>query len=136
MALTADVLYNRRGQPGRNEFGYPLAPGEIVYRGSLVAVNASGQLQRIQTSGSVAFVGMADRQLSNVGNASALSTPPVTALKGTWGIAVPSATAANINATVYATDDNTLTLTAGSNLAVGSLVGIENGLTYVQFTGS
>ena len=133
-ALTADALYPRRGAPRHNEFGYSVAASEKVYRGSLVAINAAGTMQRIQTSGSVAFLGMAGQRLDNTGSASA-SSAKIEALKGTWGIPVPSATAANINANVYATDDGTLTLTAGSNLLVGTLVGIEGGLTYVSLLG-
>jgi len=51
---------------------------------------------------------------------------------------VTGATYSTINEPVYATDDNTLTLTAGSNLQVGTLVGIDpvTGLTYVNLLGS
>ena len=138
MALTADSPYPRRGQPGRNDFGYPLAPGEQVYVGSLTCINASGQMIRVQTAGGVAFGGMADRNLSNVGNAAA-SSISVTGRTGTFALTVPSATYANIGASVYATDDNTLTLTApttGFTQAIGTLVGIENGQTWVQLVRS
>lgn len=131
-ALTADANYSRRGPPAAGEFGYPLAPGEKVFRGSLVGVNSSGQMIRLQTSTPVAFVGVADRFLDNTAGAAALSVPPVTALKGTWSLTVPAATVSNLHAAVYATDDGTLTLTAGSNLQVGTLVGIEGGQTYVK----
>jgi hypothetical protein len=134
-ALAKDAIYPRRGAPGRNEFGYAVAIGEKVFRGSLVAINAAGTMQRIQTASSLAFLGMSAQQLDNTSGAVA-SAVKIEALKGTWGIPVPAATSANINANVYCTDDGTLTLTVGSNLLVGILVGIEGGLTYVQFTGS
>jgi hypothetical protein len=135
MALTADANCSRRGQPGRNEFGYPVAAGEKVFRNSIVAVNAAGDIVRVQTAGAAQIVGLADHFLDNSGSAS-VSTSQVVGLKGTFALTVPSATAANINATVYASDDSTLTLTAGTLLAAGTLVGIENGQTYVQMIGS
>lgn len=135
MALTAGVALPRRGTPSSHgDFAYPVAIGEQIWRGSLVAVTSAGNLQRIQTSGSVAFVGIADKDYSNVG-AATVSPVKVVARKGCWALTVTGATAANINAPVYATDDNTLTLTAGSNLLVGNLTGIENGQTYVTLIG-
>lgn len=134
MALTADALYSRRGNVGRNEFGYPVAPGEQIYLGSLLCINASGQVIRLQTAGGVAFGGLADRNLSNVGNAAA-SSGNVVGRTGTYSLTVPSATFANIGAAVYASDDATLTLTqpsTGFTQPVGTLVGIENGQTWVQ----
>lgn len=135
MALTSGIAINRRGPPSRNEFGYPVAAGEQIWRGSLCAVNAAGSLQRMQTSGSVAFVGMSEQDFSNVGSAT-VSAQKIVVRKGTWALTVTGATAANINAPVYASDDGTLTLTAGSLLQVGTLAGIENGQTYVNLLGS
>ena len=139
MALSADASYPRRGLAANGtNFGYPVAPGETVYRGSLCLVNATGQLQRLQTAGGVAFAGMAEAQLNNAGNAAASSTI-VTALRGTFGIPVPSATVSNIGASVYATDDGTFQLTApgtGYTAAIGTIVGVENGLTYVKLANS
>lgn len=134
-ALVKDAIYSRRGPPARNEFGYAVAIAEKVFRGSLIALNAAGTMQRIQTAGSLVCVGMAGQNLDNTAGAVASATR-IEALKGTWGIPVPAATAANINANVYCTDDGTLTLTVAANLLVGTLVGIESGLTHVQFTGS
>lgn len=131
MSLTADANYSRRGIPGKNEFSYPLAGNETVYRGSLVCITSGGLLQRLQTSGSVSFVGMADRALVNPTSASLLE-PPVVALKGTWALPVTGASASNVGAPVYASDDNTLTMTAGTLMEVGILVGIENSQPYVE----
>lgn len=138
MALSADARYARRGTGFHNEFGYPVAPGETVYLGSVVGVNASGQVQRLQTAGTEALsIGIADRALNNAGNAAASATP-VVILKGTWRIPVPAATAANIGANVYATDDGTFTLNSGAAGAVllGTLAGIDNGATFVRINGT
>lgn len=138
MALSADALYAWRGREGHNQFGYPVAPGETIYLGSLVCINAAGQVVRVQTSGGVAFGGVSDRNLNNTGNAAA-TTSNVVARTGTFALTVPGATFANIGANVYATDDSTLTLTApssGFTQAVGMLVGIENGQTWVEMVRS
>jgi hypothetical protein len=136
MALTGNITVARRGPARGNAFGYPVAPGETIYAGGLVGVNSSGQAVRIQTSGIVAFVGLAMNGVNNVGNASAGAT--VTAANDTFALTVPSATDANVNAKVYATDDGTLTLTqpgSGFTGIIGYLVGIDNGQTYVEVKG-
>lgn len=137
MALTQDTTHIRRGAAAnRNEFGYPVAPGEQVYRGSLIALNAAGQAQRIQTAGSVVFLGLCNQDVNNVGQ----SAPGATVIgqKGGWKLTVPSATFSNIGATVYAVDDGTLSLTntGGTLLVAGTLAGIEGGNTYVNLAGS
>lgn len=135
MALTGDIIPNRRGPPAsRNEFGYPLAPGELVYRGSLVGLNATGQVQRLQTAGTVVPLGLSNVNYNNVG--SAVVGPTIVPMKGSWALTVPAANVSEIGAAVYASDDGTYTLTAGSLLQVGTLVGIENGQTFVQILGT
>ena len=143
MALTAGInLYRRGAANGRADFGYPVAPGEQIWRGGIVCVNSSGQLQRLQTSGSVALAGIAQQDYapnSTVGAGQAGSV--VTAMKGCWALTVPSATYSNIGAPVYATDDNTCQLTAptsGFEQAIGTLAGIDQatGQTYVLMAGS
>jgi len=137
MALTANAKPDRRGPARGASFGYPVAPGEVVYIGSLCCVNAAGQLQRLQTAGGVAFVGVATSYYNNVGNAAA-GTVNVVCANDEFAMAVPGAVMASINAPVYATDDNTLQLAVpGSGFVgkVGNIIGIENGVTYVKVQG-
>jgi hypothetical protein len=137
MALTKPFSPARYGNSRGRRFAYPVAPGETIWAGGMVCVNSSGQLVRPQTSGAAAFVGIAQSSLSNAGN-SAASTQYVEAWCDEFYYAVPSATAANINAPVYATDDNTLTLSApgsGFEARVGSLIGFDNGNAVVDFRG-
>lgn len=139
MALTAGFPIARRGQHrGGTDFGYPVAPGEKVFRGGICALNAAGQIVRPQTAGALVFAGVADRDLDNTASA-APSTTYVVAMRGAFALAVPAATASNINAKVYATDDAVLTLAApasGFVAEIGVLAGIEGGQTYVQMVGS
>lgn len=137
MALTAGVKVDRRGPPAGGSYGYQVLAGEQIWRGGIVALNSAGTLQRVQTSGSVVIVGIATQDYSNVGNASA-SPDYVVVERGRWQFQVPSATPSNIGASVYATDDNTTTLSSGSgaNLLMGTLDGIDKGLYYVRVSGT
>ena len=138
MALSAGIAFARRGAHRGNDFGYPVAPDEQIWRGGQVCLNSSGQLLRPQTSGAVVPAGVAAQDYSNVGNSSP-SSVLVPALRGCFALTVPGATAANIGEPVYATDDNTFTLSApgsGFAVAIGTLSGIDNGQTYVLMAGS
>lgn len=105
MALSANVKLRERSAPA--EFAYLAASGVHVYEGALVALNSSGALVRPQDAGAVVFAGLADGERDNT---LGTETRPVRCRRGTWAMPVPSATAANIGATVYAVDDNTLSL--------------------------
>ena len=134
MALTNDALVDRRGPLNtRNQFGYPVAAGEKIYRGGLIALNSSGYLVRIQTSGALIFAGLADRTLDNSASGSP-SSDQVQALKGTWKLAVSGASYANIGAQVFASDDSTLGL-AGALAGVFALGGSDTGTGVPPATG-
>lgn len=138
MALTAGFAPRRRGQtPAAGDYGYSVRASTKIFRGGMVGVDSSGNMVPVNTAAAlaVAFVGIAERDFDNSAVASA-SADKVVALKGTYALTVPAATAANINAAVYATDDATFTLTASTNLQVGTLTGIEGGQTYVRLLGS
>jgi hypothetical protein len=135
MALTGNIAPRRRGYARGDAFGYPAAPNEVVYVGGLTCINAAGQSQRVQTAGSVAFIGLATTGVNNSGKASAGDN--VVASFDTYALTVTGATPSNIGEPVYATDDNTLTLAApatGFTGKVGYLAGIDNGQTYVRLT--
>jgi hypothetical protein len=148
MALSAPITLSRRGQrAGRSDFGYPAAPGVTIYAGGVMGLNASGQIQPIQTAAGtvagvtqtacVAFAGIA--MSTYVGLGVATVGPLVVASRESYALTVPSATYANIGAPVYAIDDGTLTLTqptTGFTGPIGTLVGIENGQTYVLIEGA
>jgi hypothetical protein len=147
MALTSGVQDPiRRGQPPTaGAFGYPIAPGEQIWRGGLLAVNSAGQAQRIQTAGSLQFIGIADQDYNNT--ASGVAGPLIEAKRGTWRLPVSGASFPNLGQNVYASDDNTLSLTnaetgvfalggsdtgtrvpASVTVAAGSKVGVYNGV--------
>jgi hypothetical protein len=136
VALNSNIAPARRGPARGDAFGYPIAPGEKIFTGGLTCLNSSGQAVRPQTSGAAVFAGLASNGYDN--SAASVAGPNIVAGAGTYALTVPGATAANINAAVYATDDNTLTLTAptsGFEGKVGYLAGIDNGQTYVALSG-
>lgn len=136
MAATQNTSPARRGNSRGPAFGYPIAPGEKIFAGGLICVNAAGQSQRLQTAGSIAFIGVAQSGYDNTN--SAAPGPNIVGAFDEFQYVVPAATPSNIQAPVYATDDNTLTLTAptiGFEKVVGYLIGIDSGKTYVGFSG-
>jgi hypothetical protein len=138
MALSSGTLITRRGAPRGNDYGYPAAPGVKIWRGGHLGLNAAGQVQPIQTAGSVSYAGIADRDYDN--SASSVAGDNVIALRGCYKLVVPSAVFASINEPVYAVDDGTLTLTQNGSapylLQAGVLNGIDNGATFVLIQGS
>jgi hypothetical protein len=138
MALTSDAKPQRRGQRfGRSDFGYPVAPGETIYRGGIVCLNSSGEMVRPQTTGAVVFAGLATATYNNASSAAA--GPTIVAERGSYALTVASATISDLGKPVYATDDNTFTLTApstGFTASIGTLTGIENGQTWVLLEGA
>lgn len=113
MALAAGYSPQRRGAPPMSGavFGGLVAAGEQIWRGGMICWNAAGNLQRLQTAGSVSFAGLASKDYNNVASAVAACSPPMEGLKGVYQLAVPNAMFADIGQPVYATDDNTFSLT-------------------------
>lgn len=127
----ANLTANRNLQDrmGRR-FGYKVKAGVHIFRDAIMAVTAAGLLLKPGDVGAVAVVGLAPTEADNTNGADGdLVLEP---RRGIFPLTVPGATHAHIKATVYCTDDNTLTLTASTNLAMGTLVGIENGQTWVE----
>lgn len=125
-------LTANRNLPERmsKRFGYGVKAGVHIFRDAIVAVTAAGLALKPGDAGAVAIVGLADTEADNTAGADgALRVIP---RRGIFPLTVPAADHASIGAPVYCTDDNTLTLTASTNLKVGTLVGIEGGQTYVE----
>jgi hypothetical protein len=142
MALTGNSTIARRGNPRGYAFAYGIMAAEVIYTGSLILVNAAGNVGRIQTIGSAGkFVGMAQGGYNNAGGAAMSAAPGlITAFTDEVMVNVTGATTANINSPVYASDDGTFTMTqpgSGFTGIVGYLIGIDqqSGLPCVQLSG-
>ena len=88
---------------------YPVIADDIIYQGAAVGENASGYARPL-TAGDP-FLGIATHRADNTGGAA-----------GDVTVAGATAITANDHPLVYAADDDTFTLTAGSNTPVGRVV--------------
>lgn len=128
--LAADKI--RDYQLGEFE-DYPVIATDIVYGGGAVGENASGYARPLQAGDP--FLGFADKQCDNAAGAAGDKLVR-TKTRGRIRLAVAGATAitANDRPVVYASDDDTFTLTATSNSPIGHVSRwIESGLAIVEF---
>jgi hypothetical protein len=96
--------------------GYPVATGVRIFKGALVSVNSSGYARPLNTADK--YVGIAEDTVDNTAGSNGAANVSVRR-KTSVAFAVTGATIASVGAKVYASDDNTLTLTASTNLLVG-----------------
>ena len=111
---------------------YPVIASDIIYEGSAVGENASGY-SRPLTAGDP-FQGFAEETIDNSsGAAGALNVRVKT--KGFIKVAISAiAITSNDRPLVYASDDDTFTLTKGSNSLIGTVFQwLETGYAIVEF---
>lgn len=97
----------------------PMIASDIIYEGAAVGDNASG-LARPLVAGDP-FLGFAERTVDNSAGAASAKAVRVR-MQGQVQLAVTgAASTADVSETVYAADDDTFTLTAGSNTAIGKV---------------
>lgn len=104
---------------------------DIIYEGAAVGDNGSGYARPL-TAGDP-FLGFAEEKADNsAGAAGALNVTVKT--KGRVQLAIGSLAITDVGKPVYASDDDTFTLTAGSNSAIGRVVRfVSSGVGIVQF---
>lgn len=107
----------------------PMIASDIIYEGAAVGDNASG-LARPLVAGDP-FLGFAEAKADNsAGAASALNVR--VRVRGQIVLSVTGVTStADVGETVYASDDDTFTLTVGSNTAIGKVARWVSGTTCV-----
>lgn len=121
-------------QVGDNE-DYPVVASDIIYEGSAVGEDDSGYAQPLVAA--QAFLGFATRKADNSAGAAGDITVNV---KTSGRVVLPIAAlaiTANDRPAVYASDDNTFTLTSTSNTKIGWVSHwIATGSAVVQFRAS
>jgi len=109
----------------------PMIAADIIYEGAAVGDNASGLARPLVAADP--FLGFAQSQADNsLGAASAINVR----VKSRGYIEIPvvgAASAADQGEIVYASDDDTFTLTSTSNSAVGKVVRWVTGTTCVVY---
>lgn len=128
--LSANAL--RDYQLGDSE-EYPVIASDIIYQGAAVGENGSGYARPLQAGD--AFLGFAEAKADNSAGSAGDINVNVKA-RGRVQLAVAGATAitANDRPAVYASDDNTFTLTASTNSLIGYVSRwISSGVCVVEF---
>lgn len=130
LAANKTRVYSYAGDPIREE--YPVIATDIIYQGAAVGENASGY-SRPLVAGDV-FQGFASAKADN--SAGAAGDLRVTVeQKGFVTLPIASiAVTANDRPAVYASDDDTFTLTATSNSLIGYVSRwVSTGIAVVEF---
>lgn len=112
---------------------YPVIATDIIYEGAAVGENASG-FARPLVAGDP-FLGFAENRCDNSAGAAGAKTLRVRR-RGQVQLPVAGATAvtANDGPLVYASDDDTFTLTASTNSVIGRVSRwVESGVCIVEF---
>lgn len=122
MALAADTARNiLGGSDPLNFVDLPVKASTTLYRGAFCE-DASGLIRGCTASSSNVFAGIAVRQANNGSGADSAITVRLQVRGVIRNIAVTGAASADdVNATVYASADDTLTLTSTNNIAVGKV---------------
>lgn len=128
MALANDVLY-----PERNGDAYTFGVlANVKLYGRAVGGITSGKLAVPAGHGSaVKLIGLVEERVDNTGGAD--GDQKVRFKKGVFLVPL-TATVANIGAAVYASDDNTFTLTAGSLLQIGIVHAVDADGTWLKIS--
>jgi len=97
----------------------PMIASDIIYEGAAVGDNASGLARPLVAADP--FLGFAERTVDNSTGAASAKNVRVRTRGQVVLAVVGAASAADVSETVYASDDDTFTLTAGSNTAIGKV---------------
>jgi hypothetical protein len=109
---------------------YPVIATDIVYQGAAVGENGSGYARPLQAGDP--FLGFAERRADNAaGAAGAINVQCRTRGRTVLPVTGASAITANDRPVVYASDDDTFTLTASTNTPIGTVSRWISGTTCV-----
>lgn len=111
---------------------YPVIASDIIYQGAAVGENGSGYARPLVAADP--FLGFAEEQVDNSAGAAGALNVRVKA-RGRAQLAIASiAITANDRPAVYASDDNTFTLTSTSNSLIGYVSRwVSTGVAIVEF---
>ncbi len=119
-ALNTDT--NRVFETPNDSNATPVAASAKIYQGALVGRNAAGYGRPLNAGDNA--VGFAKDNVDNTNGVDGEKTIELKA-KGKASLFISGITIADVGRKVYASDDNTFTLTENGNSAVGKLVRFE-----------
>lgn len=110
----------------------PIVAADIIYEGAAVGLNTSGYARPLEAGDP--FGGFALRQVDNAGGVAGEKNVRVIA-RGAVVLAVTGLTIDDFGKPVYASDDDTFTMTASTNTQIGTVKRfIANGRGVVEFS--
>jgi len=129
VALTKDT--NRVYELGDiNEV--PVKGGVVIYQGATVGSNAAGYAKPLQAGD--LFLGFAENPVNNLTGSDGVKNVRIKK-RGSVLLDISGVTLADVNKSVYATDDNTFTLVATGAVYVGKISRIDaSGSALVEFS--
>lgn len=120
MAASSDI--RRKWRKG-DAYGYPVLAGVRIFGGTMIGVTAGLAAVPAAHASCVALIGFAEEAVDNRDGAT--GDRLINARKGVTNIPLAGATPADIGKPVYASADDTFTLTAGSLLKAGTIDAID-----------
>ncbi len=127
-ALTADI---RRTYESGDINQLPVKGGAIIYEGAAVGINSSGYAKPLQNGDK--FVGFAEDNSNNFSGGDGVKNIRLRK-RGAILIEISGITLADIKKSVYASDDNTFTLSEEGTVYIGKISRIDSGgIAIVEF---
>lgn len=107
----------------------PMIAADIIYEGAAVGDNGSGLARPLVATDP--FLGFAERTVDNSAGAASAKNVRVRTRGQVQLSVVGASSAADVSETVYASDDDTFTLTSTSNTAIGKVSRWVSGTTCI-----
>ena len=122
-ALTESIDIGVVIKPG-DIIAYKVLAGKKIFRGSLCKIKGNGYLDTMAAEATAIFAGVSLQEVDNDGGASGAKTCN-TQTRGSQEFATAGMAVANIGDKVYASDDQTVSSTKGSNeMYIGKIVDV------------
>lgn len=120
--MTALAENINRGEKEGKLLAHPVVASDIIFKGALVKHNAAGFLAPCAAEAGAVFAGIAfEKKDNSAGSAGDVSCR--VHKKGAWIMNGAGFSQSDVGSSVYASDDNTVSTTQGTNeQAVGSIV--------------
>jgi len=109
-------------EKGRELISFPVVASDIIYKGAICKINAAGYLAPMAAEAGAAFAGMAWEKVDNSAGSAGDENCRVQRV-GIFEMVTSGAAQSAVGSIVYASDDQTVSTTQGTNeLAVGRII--------------
>lgn len=129
LAANADRIFEAGALEAGDWNDRPMIAADIIYAGAAVGDNGVGLARPLVAADP--FLGFAERKVDNSGGAASAESVRLRTKGRVQLEVVGAASADDQDSTVYASDDDTFTLTAGANTSIGKVARWVSGTTCV-----